>query len=448
MAIQNKKTDFFLYCVRLALSLRQLLYLLIIKKFYFAMKTNKMRRKSGLISIVWLIAACFALANPEKKTISIGGLERDYFVYEPSHPNTEKANGIIVCLHGFSRTMNDFFEGYNITGVADLLNMIIIAPQALPEQDQVLYDIVENFGSLIDSQLSLHSVWGCGLSVQVSLGQINMLKEELNRDVDDVSFIDCIIDETLSEYDIQDENIFMLGTSMGGYMTYQYALIHGERLSGIISIAGSMGLNIKGIDNKKQVPVCDFHSITDEVVPYKGSYTQNLFNISLAMPMPDVINYWRETNSTGDLVTEQVEYYPSTNGITVEKFTYPDPENEVIHYKIDGAPHSYFFSKENGDCMDHVEEIIKFLQAHLSEDISRNPVIPEQKAFFYPNPVYNKVYMSETTGIVMVYDITGSSIFTQSFTDGQVDLSFLKPGVYVIRIQSRNSVQTARLIKK
>ena len=417
------------------------------------MKTDKMRRRVEIISMLCLILTGFVLANPVRKTIEVDGFEREYMVYTPSSHSTEKAGGIIVCLHGFGRNMDDFFEEYDVTGIADLLNMIVVAPQALPEQHDDVNGLLDTYGPLIGNGLSLHSVWGCGLGVEATLLFLQLINAELNKDLDDVNFIDRMIDEVISDFDMPEENIYMLGTSMGGYMTYQYALLNGDRLSGIISIAGSMGTKIKGMDHHIKVPVCDFHSLTDEVVHYNGPYMEEimgwgLLNISLATPMEQVINYWRETNGTGDPVTEKIDYYPSTNGITVEKFTYPEPDYEVIHYRIDGAPHSYFFSKDNGDCMDHAEEIMRFIQAHTTDNPNNNPVIPRQKAFFYPNPAYDMIYTSVTNGIVTVYDITGRSILSQSFTEGRVDLSSLKSGIYIIRIQSGDIIHTGKLIKK
>jgi poly(3-hydroxybutyrate) depolymerase len=409
----------------------------------------KMKKFILIVFIGWLNATGFMMANPVRKTIQTGGFEREYLVYTPQNPQQEKVNGIIVCLHGFGRTMYDFFDTYNVTSVADSLNLIIAAPQALPEQNADVNSEADKINSYTNSQISLQSVWGCGLSVRVSLfGVVSLLNEELNRDVDDVDFINQMIDKVLAEYSLPTENIFMLGTSMGGYMTYQFALKKGDRLSGIISIAGSMGLAIKRMDYATKVPVCDFHSLTDEVVPYSGSYQYSLATISLAMNMQDVINYWAVTNQTGAPVSEPVQNYPSANGITMEKITYPDPVNEVIHYKINGAPHNYFFRKEAGDCMDYPEEISRFIRSHLSLPYNHIPDITAQTAFFYPNPVRDIIYFNTMTGSVSVYDIAGKKVFSQSFQSGQTNLSSLKPGVYIIRVQSGNTSQVNQFIKQ
>jgi len=390
------------------------------------------------------------LANPVLKTMQTGGYEREYMVYTPQNLQQEKPDGIVVCLHGFNRTMNDFFDSYRITDVADSLNLIIAAPQALPEQNLSVILEANIINLFTNNQINLNTVWGCGLSVQafsIPLG-ITLLNEELNRNLDDVGFINQVIDSVLSEYSLPAVNVFMLGTSMGGYMAYQYALEKGERLSGLLSIAGSMGLSIKGMDYSTKVPVCDFHSLTDEVVPYTGSFEEYLAIVSLAQGIPDVINYWAKTNAAGAPVVEPVQNYPSTNGITVEKITYPDPVNEVIHYRINGAPHSYFFKKENGDCMDYVEEITRFIRSHLSADFTQIPDMTAQQTFFYPNPVQSIVHFNVTSGTVFIYDITGKKVFSRSFLSGQADLSALKPGIYIIRIQSGNKIQVNQLIKK
>jgi len=397
---------------------------------------------------ILLSAQSFIGANPTRKTIQTGGFEREYLVYTPQNPQYEKPFGMIVCLHGFNRTMYDFFNEYNVSAVADSLNLIIAAPQALPEQNPTVIAEANAINSLTNNQISLQYVWGCGLRVKASLLGILMLDEELNRSVDDVGFINQIIDSVLSGYSLPPENIFMLGTSMGGYMTYQYALGKGDRLSGIISVAGSMGLTVKGMDYATKVPVCDFHSLTDEVVPYYGSYQQGLATITLGISIPNVINYWVKTNGAGTLDSMAVENYPPANSITVEKFIYPDTVNEVIHYKINGALHNYFFRKENGDCMDYPEEISRFIKSHLSKTVNQIPDITAQKTCFYPNPVQDIIHFNIMTGNVSIYDITGRKFFSQSFQSGQTDLSFLKQGVYIIRVQSGNTIQSGRLIKQ
>ena len=409
-----------------------------------------MKRFAWIFSVLLLITTVSVRANPVRKTIWVDGFERAYLVYTPSHPSSENASGMLVCLHGFGISMYDFFIENNISSVADSLNLFIVVPQALPEQNPLVNIKAAVLNSITNNQITLNSVWGCGLRIHITdlLLEMVLFNEELNKEVDDVHFIDRMIDEVLADYSLPPQNIFMLGTSMGGFMTYQYALRKGERLSGIISIAGSMGLEIKGMDYTTKIPVCDFHSVTDEIVSYTGSMEQYLTHITLAKPKTDVINYWRETNSTGNPVTEQIRHYPSTNGITVEKITYPHAENEVIHYKINGSPHIYFFKKDNGDCMDYVEEITRFIFSHLSGSVRNTPVAANRAPSFYPNPADDIIYITTPDSYITIYEITGKALITQSRPSSHVDLSRLKPGLYIIRIQTGNTHHVDKLIKR
>ena len=407
-----------------------------------------MNRKYLLFFLAISLTSGFIQANPVLKTMQFGGYDREYLVYTPQNLKREKADGLIVCLHGFTRTMNDFFEIYDIKHLSDSLNFIFAAPQALPEQNSSVNLQVALINLFTNDQLSLNSVWGCGLSVKASIFGVALVNEELNRDIDDVGFINEIIDNVLDEYSLPSANVFILGTSMGGYMSYKYALIHGGRLSGLISIAGSMGLAVKDMDYKNKMPVCDFHSETDEVVPYSGSIERYSAIVSLAMSKPDVLKYWTETNKTEKPITEQVQNYPLTNKVTVDKITYSHTDNEVIHYKANGASHSYFFKKENGDCMDMVEEIIKFIDSHSSGICNDIPDIEADKISFYPNPVKDNIYFETTTGTVSIFEITGKKVYSQTLSSGRADLSFLKTGIYIIRIQSGNTVIINKLIKQ
>ncbi|GHT65110.1 hypothetical protein AGMMS50239_24130 [Bacteroidia bacterium] len=395
--------------------------------------------------------ALFAGNPPVKRAFQSGGFNREYILYEPVNPLYNRPAGIIVCLHGFNRTMADFFQEYNFSDVADSLNYLILAPQALPEQDANVIAKAQLIATFSGEQLSLNSVWGCGLGVKAGFylagTYISVLDEELNKLIDDTGFIRSIIDQTRDEYGLPQENIFVFGTSMGGYMAYRFALEQGDILSGLISVAGSMGLHAEGTDSGIKTPVCDFHSLTDEVVPYTGSYVRSGMQVDLAQDKQQVIDYWVKNNSAGNPVVEDVRYYASTNDIRVEKITYPAPIYEVIHYRINGAGHSYFFRKANGDCMDYVEETVKFIRSHASGDATGIRNFPLAGAHFYPNPAQDIIRFGIEEGNVTVYDLAGKTLLSKAFVSGQTDISILKPGIYLIRIQSGNNNRITKLIK-
>jgi len=408
-----------------------------------------MNKKALLFFSLVLCSFHFLFANPEKQTLKFGEYDREYLLFTPQ--NAEKPRGIIVCLHGFNSSMNVFFNSYDISGIADQMNYIILAPQALNEKSADVVATAQLLGAF-GFEVRLDAAWGCGTKVSTTfLGQ--PVELELNKTIDDVGFIKELIRITSEANELQTNDVFVLGTSLGGFMAYQLALSYGNELKGIISIAGSMGLAIKDQNNKVQVPICDFHSITDEVVPYEGSMkiTEGFLSatVQLAWKATDVIDFWVKKNGiTSSPVVENIDYFPSTNGITVEKLTYADAVNEVVHYKTNGAPHDYFFRKENGDCMDMREEIVHFIQAHASDDQTGLEAPAFARRIFYPNPVQDKIYFDHKEGLLSVFSLDGRTVLSGSFASGEYNLSGLKKGTYIIRIQKGNQIQTSKLIKQ
>jgi poly(3-hydroxybutyrate) depolymerase len=288
------------------------------------------------------------------------------------------------------------------------------------------------------------------------------LDEVLNKNIDDVGLLDKIIRQTITEFEIGNRNVFVSGTSMGGYMTYQYALTHGADipLSGIIPIVGAHGRDIAGEGNVVKVPVCDFSSELDEEVPYYNGWYEMLImddpifgkinaKVQVAKPKPDVIGFW--VNKNGANPNPTVYTYPTSGpkNTTVTKYSYAatDGKNEVIHYKSDNTDHNYFFRKSNGDAMDYLEEIVSFIQAHASGSSGIESPSPE-KLVRYSNPVRDVIRFSSSAGTVSIYDLTGKKILSEIIRSELMDVSSLKTGIYLIRIQSEGNIQTGKLIKQ
>ena len=391
--------------------------------------------------------------NPETKKILSGGYEREYLLYVPEKYNENSPAGLIVCLHGFNRTMGDFFDDYNIAKLAEALNLIVLAPQALPEKNpDVLFTLQTITSTGIDIPISLDAVWGCGLQVVAKAPIVGTLVDvTLNTVVDDVAFINELISETENNFNIIPENKFIFGTSMGGYMSYQYALYHGNDLSGLINICGTMGTDIQDAGADVKLPVCDFHSIDDEVVPYSGSmeFDAGLFkvNVTLGKKIEDVISSWVEKNEAAtNPVVEDINYHSSTSGYSVTKYTYAG-ENEVIHYKSSGAPHSYFFKKET-DCMDYIEEVTKFITSHSKLNDSGNDAFAQQKQLIiYPNPATGPlINLNINHGQATIYNLSGQKVISGTFENGTVNIGTLKSGIYMISVTTGSDIYHGKLI--
>ena len=408
-------------------------------------------RKITVLLLLTLYCLQAMPGNRETKTIQSGGHEREYLLYVPEKHSENSPSGLIVCLHGFNRTMDDFFDNYNIAELAETLNMIVLAPQALPENSN---DVLRLINLIPDFPLTMEAVWGCGLKVEAKVpipiinGTIDVV---LNAGVDDVAFIHHIISETEKNHNIIPENKFLFGTSMGGYMSYQYALYHGNDLSGLINICGSMGTAIRNAEAAVKLPICDFHSIDDEVVPYAGPLKIDFgalkIEATLCKDKEDVINFWVNKNGAStDPIVENLSYYPPTTGYSVTKYTYPG-DNEVIHYKMSGSTHSYFYKKET-DCMDYVEEVAKFIAANSKATDTGNTAIAQQKPLtIYPSPAVGPmVNLNIEQGQFAIYSLNGQIVLSGTFQDGTVNIGTLSKGIYMISVTTGTESHQGKLI--
>jgi len=92
----------------------------------------------------------------------------------------------------------------------------------------------------------------------------------LERDVDDVAFVDELLDRLIAAYSVDPARIYATGFSNGGMFAYRLAIERPERFAAIAVVAGAMfpSQRTPGVP----VPVLHIHGTSDAVVPYRGGW--------------------------------------------------------------------------------------------------------------------------------------------------------------------------------
>lgn len=85
--------------------------------------------------------------------------------------------------------------------------------------------------------------------------------------VDDVAYLNELIDRISARPDVDPERISMVGFSNGGLMTYRYLCAGGSRLNAAVSVAGTRTVDCF---SNEPIPVLQVHGTADETVPYNG----------------------------------------------------------------------------------------------------------------------------------------------------------------------------------
>ncbi len=111
------------------------------------------------------------------------------------------------------------------------------------------------------------------------------------RNINDVAYIDAIIDDMASQYRVDRRRVYLVGHSNGGFMSHRYACDRAERVAAVVSLAGD---NYKDAVSRckpsQPVALLQVHGTKDDAVPYQGG-TEPGTGRSLPSAL-DSVSFW------------------------------------------------------------------------------------------------------------------------------------------------------------
>lgn len=248
------------------------------------------------------------IEKPETGTITDSilhdNLNRSYIAYVPGNYTHETDVPLVINMHGLgSQSLEQMLYG-DFREISDREGFIVVHPQ----------------GTLVDGVTH----WNVGGFTQGST-------------VDDLGFIENLIDSLSAIYKIDADRIYATGMSNGGYMSYLLACQLGDRIAAIASVTGSMTPYVYDNCNPDHpTPILQFHGTDDDVVPFNGN--------AWSKSMDEVMEYWVEQNGCDTPQwSRDLEDKVTTDGSTVEHLEYfgCNKEVETGLYKIDGGGHTW-----------------------------------------------------------------------------------------------------------
>ena len=234
------------------------------------------------------------------------GLTRSFNIFVPDTYDPSEPVPLLFCLHGYGSNHDVIMEYTDFNTIASSENFIAVYPQ----------------GSLLNGITH----WNVG---GWTVGSF----------VDDISFIDLIIETVSDSYSINPDRIYSTGMSNGGYMSFLLACQLSEKIAAVASVTGSMTpQTFYSCQPQRAISVLQMHGTSDGVVPYGG-------NQSWTMGINTVVNYWKTHNncSASPTVIDLPDIYTFDNS-TVQEITYSNGDNNttVKHYKVNGGGHDWF----------------------------------------------------------------------------------------------------------
>lgn len=280
-----------------------------------------------LVSLLLIGISLPSYAQRTSHTMSYDGQQRTYATYIPNIYHQDSTSvPLLVNLHGISDNALNF-TGLGYDDIADTANFIILAPQALD------FDILGIY--------TIERIWNSGVGAEiVPIGQVAYP----NSTIDDVGFINALIDSMISQYQINTDEIYVTGFSMGAFMTTRLVCELGERFAAAAPVAGTIGESVS-CDNTSasKVPMMYIHGTADVTVPYDETFNQggDLWRIAGAYA-EEFSDYWADKAACGnvdhieDILTNA---NPSNNvNVTTKRF-FSEDGLVFEHFRVDSVDH-------------------------------------------------------------------------------------------------------------
>ena len=233
-----------------------------------------------------------------EKTIQHNGLERKYILYIPSTYTGTISVPLVLNIHGHGLTASKHMNYGDLRPIADSAGFIIVHPQAT-----VMYgDTHWNVGS------------------------------ELYSDVDDIGFLDMLLNSIQRDFNIDSKRIYSAGYSNGARMSFLLGCKLNHRVAAVAGVAGLMSENnqIECSQAHHPTPVLQIHGTLDSIISYNdvGKFLDFWMSINNCDKNP-VISYIPDNNPNDGSTTQHFVYKNKINGTTVE------------HFKVIGGGHSW-----------------------------------------------------------------------------------------------------------
>lgn len=355
------------------------------------------------------------------RTIEHDGLTRTYKLYVPNIYTTAGVSvPLMFSIHGLGSNADQQHLYTEFAPIADVENFIICLPNGTNN--------------------------GSGLQ---------FFNAGFGNTVDDIGFINALIDTLIQDYDLDTTKIFSTGMSNGGFMSLTLACELSNRIAKVASVTGTMSfLQGNNCSPEKGVPVMLLHGTLDATVPYNGVGG----TVGTVMSVDSVINLWKNLNETdATAVYNAIPNTSTTDGSTAERFDYVNgiDNSSVVLYKITGGGHTWpgatFLIPGNGNTNQDVEaseEIWKFFKGEAYNSLRK---IEDKFSFsMYPNPTNNYLNIEvENADKIAIFNILGNKVFehnpNQSITE--IDMSNFASGIYKVSIYVNKSFETKTIIK-
>lgn len=191
----------------------------------------------------------------ERNVIEAGGVNRVYDLHIPD-TGTVEAEPLVIALHGAGDSGPAFKKSSGLDREAYRRGVLMAYPTAT----------------------GVNWAEGC-----------NCTRPDLDG-VDDVGFIDAVIEDVSARHAVDTDRIYVIGFSQGGLFSQRLACERGRTLAGVATVAGMMSLPVSQACQSSGAPdIMLLHGENDTVLPLAGVPGGLYATLSVL----DTFHFWR-----------------------------------------------------------------------------------------------------------------------------------------------------------
>jgi polyhydroxybutyrate depolymerase len=369
--------------------------------------------KAYIFSICCILSHFSFGQGYQNLNLQFDGNNRSYSLYVPDSYTGNESVPLIFNFHGGGDDISSQIYLADMSPIADTANCILVYPQALSDP---------NDG-----------------------GSNNWIHKD-PTDVDDVYFVEALINAIDADYNIDRDRVYACGYSLGGEFTYELACRLNDQIAAVGAVSRTMGGYQEELCNPQHpTGILTILGTADLVSPYEGLEFGGVFYYISA---DAVHNYWNNYNNitSAPMVIDVPDTNPS-DGSTVEHYIWGQGDGcvNVEHFKVIGGDHDWPGTTGNMDINSSLE-IWRFVSRYNRNGLigcSTNTTSVSQNTTvrIYPNPVSASINLLEPIDYDSKYQILsldGSIIQEGILRQGEssLKLNSFPNGLYFLKLEN------------
>ena len=390
---------------------------------------KNLHKISGALALLTFAGPAYAQTGG---TINFDGKSRTYKINVPSSYSSASPSALVIVLHGTYGNGTQVQTQTGFTAKSNSSNFIAVYPEGI-------------------SSAGVRS-WNAGECCYYAAA----------NNIDDVGFIDTLIDVLENKYKIDTNRIYATGMSNGGFMSYRLACELSHRIAAIAPVASSMS-TFTGCNPVRPLPVMHVHAYDDPAVPYQGGTVANQNPPATVIALNTVFNTWAVKNNCSTL--NKVLHNDSKYTHTV--WSNCSCNADIESYFTSNGAHSWPGGGGTGldtpsQYINATDSIWNFFLKHPKNcNTTTNVNEPAQNDFsftVYPQPAndYINLAVHETARNgeykIEIFNSLGQHVKTENIAINEnnhskiMDVNNISSGIYFLRISNSREMKSLKMI--